>query len=406
MKLEKFALMVVLPVLVFLLYSVDVNAEETSYTLTVQNNYGYQESYDITCTYKIAYYAENGILKCLGIKDNGVITDSIPATVVKTVTIMSTGQIVGTSTESTLPWYYTKDLKYYTTTIPLFDTQAHARAYLSDGDTSGWLNKSSIINDLTGEFDKDGYMPNGYVYDELIGYIQNVVYTEVKGEAGQVNSRVSRIEWSTEKDLPEGAYVEIYARNFWTKWINKTTEGTSIYKSIKDRCMYSDGNAEFGFLAAVKAWAEEQDIDLTSLSTQAYGTTDYLIRIAVYDEDTDTVRVGGWVRVDVKRGTSSEVPTATSTTVEIDSETGDIITDRTSLDSYSYDTDQSGHIVETEKGFFDSLESFYETLKGMSGTISGVAGFFAAVCGWLPQWCTYLIGAALAVVVVLRFIGR
>ena len=248
------------------------------------------------------------------------------------------------------------------------------------------------------------------VYDSSIGYLQNVIYTEQKTHDG--TGRQATFKWSTQKSLPSDAQVEIVAQNFYIEWFNKKTEENFIFKEYGEDCFYSAGSYSFNANTPVWTWLKEKEIDPFSIKTQSYGSTEYYLRIVIYDESDLLYHYGGWVKVDIKSKDTTNLPSTDVETGGFDDSSGLWNQDTTSSDSYHYSTDDDGKLtgnIDVNSWEDLNMNSFTWMYRNMQSMVSSLGEFptmVNAVFGYLPVQYITSIGVLLVAIVLLRFLGR
>lgn len=248
------------------------------------------------------------------------------------------------------------------------------------------------------------------VYDSSIGYLQNVIYTEQKTHDG--TGRQATFKWSTQKSLPSDAQVEIVAQNFYIEWFNKKTEENFIFKEYGEDCFYSAGSYSFNANTPVWTWLKEKEIDPFSIKTQSYGSTEYYLRIVIYDESDLLYHYGGWVKVDIKSKDTTNLPSTDVETGGFDDSSGLWNQDTNSSDSYHYSTDGDGKLtgnIDVNSWEDLNMNSFTWMYRNMQSMVSSLGEFptmVNAVFGYLPVQYITAIGVLLVAIVLLRFLGR
>ena len=248
------------------------------------------------------------------------------------------------------------------------------------------------------------------VYDSSIGYLQNVIYTEQKTHDG--SGRQATFKWSTLKSLPDDAQIEIVAQNFYIEWFNKKTEENFIYKEYGEDCFYSAGSYSFNANTPVWTWLKEKDIDPFSIKTQSYGSTEYYLRIVVYNDSDSLYHCGGWVKVDIKSKDTTIMPSTDVETGGFDDSSGLWNQDTSSSDSYHYSTDDEGKLtgnIDVNSWEDLNMNSFTWMYRNMQTMVSSLGEFptmVNAVFGYLPVQLITAIGVLLVAIVLLRFLGR
>lgn len=248
------------------------------------------------------------------------------------------------------------------------------------------------------------------VYDSSIGYLQNVIYTEQKTHDG--SGRQATFKWSTLKSLPDDAQIEIVAQNFYIEWFNKKTEENFIYKEYGEDCFYSAGSYSFNANTPVWTWLKEKEIDPFSIKTQSYGSTEYYLRIVVYNDSDSLYHYGGWVKVDIKSKDTTIMPSTDVETGGFDDSSGLWNQDIASSDSYHYSTDDKGKLtgnIDVNSWEDLNMNSFTWMYRNMQSMVSSLGEFPAmvnAVFGYLPVQYITSIGVLLVAIVFLRFLGR
>lgn len=248
------------------------------------------------------------------------------------------------------------------------------------------------------------------VYDSSIGYLQNVIYTEQKAHDG--SGRQATFKWSTLKSLPDDAQIEIVAQNFYIEWFNKKTEENFIYKEYGEDCFYSAGSYSFNANTPVWTWLKEKEIDPFSIKTQSYGSTEYYLRIVVYNDSDSLYHYGGWVKVDIKSKDTTIMPSTDVETGGFDDSSGLWNQDTASSDSYHYSTDDKGKLtgnIDVNSWEDLNMNSFTWMYRNMQSMVSSLGEFPAmvnAVFGYLPVQYITSIGVLLVAIVLLRFLGR
>ena len=248
------------------------------------------------------------------------------------------------------------------------------------------------------------------VYDSSIGYLQNVIYTEQKTHDG--SGRQATFKWSTLKSLPDDAQIEIVAQNFYIEWFNKKTEENFIYKEYGEDCFYSAGSYSFNANTPVWTWLKEKEIDPFSIKTQSYGSTEYYLRIVVYNDSDSLYHYGGWVKVDIKSKDTTIMPSTDVETGGFDDSSGLWNQDTASSDSYHYSTDDKGELtgnIDVNSWEDLNMNSFTWMYRNMQSMVSSLGEFPAmvnAVFGYLPVQYITSIGVLLVAIVLLRFLGR
>lgn len=248
------------------------------------------------------------------------------------------------------------------------------------------------------------------VYDSSIGYLQNVIYTEQKSHDG--SGRQATFKWSTLKSLPDDAQIEIVAQNFYIEWFNKKTEENFIYKEYGEDCFYSAGSYSFNANTPVWTWLKEKEIDPFSIKTQSYGSTEYYLRIVVYNDSDSLYHYGGWVKVDIKSKDTTIMPSTDVETGGFDDSSGLWNQDTASSDSYHYSTDDKGKLtgnIDVNSWEDLNMNSFTWMYRNMQSMVSSLGEFPAmvnAVFGYLPVQYITSIGVLLVAIVLLRFLGR
>lgn len=248
------------------------------------------------------------------------------------------------------------------------------------------------------------------VYDSSIGYLQNVIYTEQKTHDG--SGRQATFKWSTLKSLPDDAQIEIVAQNFYIEWFNKKTEENFIYKEYGEDCFYSAGSYSFNANTPVWTWLKEKEIDPFSIKTQSYGSTEYYLRIVVYNDSDSLYHYGGWVKVDIKSKDTTIMPSTDVETGGFDDSSGLWNQDTASSDSYHYSTDDKGNLtgnIDVNSWEDLNMNSFTWMYRNMQSMVSSLGEFPAmvnAVFGYLPVQYITSIGVLLVAIVLLRFMGR
>lgn len=248
------------------------------------------------------------------------------------------------------------------------------------------------------------------VYDSSIGYLQNVIYTEQKTHDG--TGRQATFKWSTQKSLPSDAQVEIVVQNFYIEWFNKKTEENFIFKEYGEDCFYSAGSYSFNANTPVWTWLKEKEIDPFSIKTQSYGSTEYYLRIVIYDESDLLYHYGGWVKVDIKSKDTTNLPSTDVETGGFDDSSGLWNQDTTSSDSYHYSTDDVGKLtgnIDVNSWEDLNMNSFTWMYRNMQSMVSSLGKFptmVNAVFGYLPVQYITAIGVLLVAIVLLRFLGR
>ena len=248
------------------------------------------------------------------------------------------------------------------------------------------------------------------VYDSSIGYLQNVIYTEQKTHDG--SGRQATFKWSTLKSLPDDTQIEIVAQNFYIEWFNKKTEENFIYKEYGEDCFYSAGSYSFNANTPVWTWLKEKEIDPFSIKTQSYGSTEYYLRIVVYNDSDSLYHYGGWVKVDIKSKDTTIMPSTDVETGGFDDSSGLWNQDTASSDSYHYSTDDKGKLtgnIDVNSWEDLNMNSFTWMYRNMQSMVSSLGEFPAmvnAVFGYLPVQYITSIGVLLVAIVLLRFLGR
>ena len=248
------------------------------------------------------------------------------------------------------------------------------------------------------------------VYDSSIGYLQNVIYTEQKTHDG--SGRQATFKWSTLKSLPDDAQIEIVAQNFYIEWFNKKTEENFIYKEYGEDCFYSAGSYSFNANTPVWTWLKEKEIDPFSIKTQSYGSTEYYLRIVVYNDSDSLYHYGGWVKVDIKSKDTTIMPSTDVETGGFDDSSGLWNQDTASSDSYHYSTDDKGKLtgnIDVNSWEDLNMNSFTWMYRNMQSMVSSLGEFptmVNAVFGYLPVQYITSIGVLLVAIVLLRFLGR
>lgn len=248
------------------------------------------------------------------------------------------------------------------------------------------------------------------VYDSSIGYLQNVIYTEQKTHDG--SGRQATFKWSTLKSLPDDAQIEIVAQNFYIEWFNKKTEENFIYKEYGEDCFYSAGSYSFNANTPVWTWLKEKEIDPFSIKTQSYGSTEYYLRIVVYNVSDSLYHYGGWVKVNIKSKDTTIMPSTDVETGGFDDSSGLWNQDTASSDSYHYSTDDKGKLtgnIDVNSWEDLNMNSFTWMYRNMQSMVSSLGEFPAmvnAVFGYLPVQYITSIGVLLVAIVFLRFLGR
>lgn len=248
------------------------------------------------------------------------------------------------------------------------------------------------------------------VYDSSIGYLQNVIYTEQKTHDG--SGRQATFKWSTLKSLTDDAQIEIVAQNFYIEWFNKKTEENFIYKEYGEDCFYSAGSYSFNANTPVWTWLKEKEIDPFSIKTQSYGSTEYYLRIVVYNDSDSLYHYGGWVKVNIKSKDTTIMPSTDVETGGFDDSSGLWNQDTASSDSYHYSTDDKGKLtgnIDVNSWEDLNMNSFTWMYRNMQSMVSSLGEFPAmvnAVFGYLPVQYITSIGVLLVAIVLLRFLGR
>ena len=248
------------------------------------------------------------------------------------------------------------------------------------------------------------------VYDSSIGYLQNVIYTEQKTHDG--SGRQATFKWSTLKSLPDDAQIEIVAQNFYIEWFNKKTEENFIYKEYGEDCFYSAGSYSFNANTPVWTWLKEKEIDPFSIKTQSYGSTEYYLRIVVYNDSDSLYHYGGWVKVNIKSKDTTIMPSTDVETGGFEDSSGLWNQDTASSDSYHYSTDDKGKLtgnIDVNSWEDLNMNSFTWMYRNMQSMVSSLGEFPAmlnAVFGYLPVQYITSIGVLLVAIVLLRFLGR
>lgn len=248
------------------------------------------------------------------------------------------------------------------------------------------------------------------IYDSSIGYLQNVIYTEQKTHDG--SGRQATFKWSTLKSLPDDAQIEIVAQNFYIEWFNKKTEENFIYKEYGEDCFYSAGSYSFNANTPVWTWLKEKEIDPFSIKTQSYGSTEYYLRIVVYNDSDSLYHYGGWVKVDIKSKDTTIMPSTDVETGGFDDSSGLWNQDTASSDSYHYSTDDKGKLtgnIDVNSWEDLNMNSFTWMYRNMQSMVSSLGEFptmVNAVFGYLPVQLITAIGVLLVAIILLRFLGR
>ena len=248
------------------------------------------------------------------------------------------------------------------------------------------------------------------IYDSSIGYLQNVIYTEQKTHDG--SGRQATFKWSTLKSLPDDAQIEIVAQNFYIEWFNKKTEENFIYKEYGEDCFYSAGSYSFNANTPVWTWLKEKEIDPFSIKTQSYGSTEYYLRIVVYNVSDSLYHYGGWVKVDIKSKDTTIMPSTDVETGGFDDSSGLWNQDTASSDSYHYSTDDKGKLtgnIDVNSWEDLNMNSFTWMYRNMQSMVSSLGEFptmVNAVFGYLPVQLITAIGVLLVAIILLRFLGR
>lgn len=248
------------------------------------------------------------------------------------------------------------------------------------------------------------------IYDSSIGYLQNVIYTEQKTHDG--SGRQATFKWSTLKSLPDDAQIEIVAQNFYIEWFNKKTEENFIYKEYGEDCFYSAGSYSFNANTPVWTWLKEKEIDPFSIKTQSYGSTEYYLRIVVYNDSDSLYHYGGWVKVDIKSKDTTIMPSTDVETGGFDDSSGLWNQDTASSDSYHYSTDDKGKLtgnIDVNSWEDLNMNSFTWMYRNMQSMVSSLGEFptmVNAVFGYLPVQYITAIGVLLVAIILLRFLGR
>lgn len=262
-----------------------------------------------------------------------------------------------------------------------------------------------------GGADAPDYSDDLAVPDKSLGYLQNVIYKE---ENRALDGRYATLSWRVDKtDWGSDYRIQIMADNFYTKWFNKTTTEYAPYKLYGDNVAYSSGELTFFSQEPVRQWMDENGYDYKNpLKYQTYGTTNYYVRVVKYDKTDGKYHCGGWVKIDVKRANSNQLPWTETETGGFDDETGGWVTDEESDDSYKYQTGGDGTItVPWNTGNLDdiNLNAFtwlWRNIKNMIDGMGQFPAFVTAMFGFLPSFVITAIAGVLVVVILLRFLGR
>lgn len=262
-----------------------------------------------------------------------------------------------------------------------------------------------------GGADAPDYSDDLAVPDKSLGYLQNVIYKE---ENRALDGRYATLSWKVDKtDWGPDYRIQIMADNFYTKWFNKTITEYAPYKLYGDNVAYSSGELTFFSQEPVRQWMDKNGYDYKNpLKYQTYGTTNYYVRVVKYDKTDGKYHCGGWVKIDVKRANSNQLPWTETETGGFDDETGGWVTDDESDDSYKYQTGGDGTItVPWNTGNLDdiNLNAFtwlWRNIKNMIDGMGQFPAFVTAMFGFLPSFVITAIAGVLVVVILLRFLGR
>ncbi len=293
-------------------------------------------------------------------------------------------------------WSSESDMISSGTSLPIFSSVSSFQNYCISGDTSGQIN-------YVPEFKE-----SNCIYSSELGYMQNVRYwedTQVWDDSGN-KIRTSNITWDTSKDYGSDVFIQIQASNFYQKWFEDKIYERTDFVTYSDTLNYMDGLYKFPTTRPSIRWLESMNIEGFSLSTQSYGTTDLYLRLVRYNDDLKSYEVGGWVRIDIERGTSTELPTSNISTGGFD-DTGNFIQDITGEGSYNQHLSQTGN----ENTAFtstidDALQGFSSFLDSVKNAIGTVPALFQTVFPFLPWWCSASLAALIAVCIILRIAGR
>ena len=251
------------------------------------------------------------------------------------------------------------------------------------------------------DLSKDDYISpddihsDSYEYDKSLGYLQGVKYYEVKSLG---NERDAIISWNASNPELNDCQIEIRANNFYTEWWNKKTSEICTYTKYGSGVFYKDGKYTFKTLDPCRSWLSQRNFDAFSASTQSYGTTEYYVRLLRYDKNSGKVKCGGWVKIDINRGTSSQLPDSTSDTGGFDDDTGDWKDDDDSDDSYHDHVGDDGEILPIPDMDFDGILDAIYSLFDLIGSFPSLLG---QVFSFLPSWLISSVSVSIALILII-----
>lgn len=316
----------------------------------------------------------------------------------------------------------------------VFDSLKSVLSYFDNGDLSGWMNKPPVDLEADGVLDEDMPIPHVTLHqhggldledskdtaNKFCHFIDNAVdgwNIEVKGKylsADDIELYREDFIWKTR--------VHSYVSGGLSTWISyddsfpssRHFEFSGIENAeqsrlslldqypISERNIYGGGNSVGAFFTGRESF--RQQLQSAALSAKPYTVPEFYVRF--WYEDDSGIHYSRWDHFYESFNTAfndndeAKQSDRGLSTDEIDAiEQGG--SSHTDPDLVPY-APGSGSSVSMDK----ALSSFSDVLVSLSSTSTGIVGMFTAVFGFLPWWANAVLGAAVVLVVVLRFLGR
>lgn len=306
-------------------------------------------------------------------------------------------------------WNYTKDniftgfsyktdnsgvsIEYSLTGCKLFKDKESMKAYVESGSLDGMV-KEPVL-------DKEWYLKNVN--------IEVTADDSPSSEAGE-DATYIRFTWDTD-NLQEGDLIEIKTHNYYKTLTGEEHGGYHDYITWSDGVSASTGEyGPFSQYEATKAWF--RILEHKPLLFKSYDTDVYYIR------PYRNGKVGGWVRVPIKRN-----PLIKGSPYMGEIEYGDFdkdgnwVKDKNLTDKEGgYGADQNGNkyypSLEDSNNIFQGtnlsglFKSFFDFFKDIPSMLGGLPGLVNSTIGFLPNWVIGFIAIGIIVVIILRIVGR
>lgn len=243
------------------------------------------------------------------------------------------------------------------------------------------------------------------VFSSDLGYIDGLSFTIDDGHSGGFPYVISyKLTWNTSKAID--AYIQVCVDGYLT-YIDESNTKRQRSDSFdivhyNDRIAYKNGVLMIP-IDDVDKYAELCFSDYSEFSEQ------YLfVRLIRFNDNTKQYECGGWTRISLDSGQRYNISTGT-----ID-ETGSFTQDTVSEGSYNKDMNFDGTYSDSKADSdgsinlpdLDSMGWFTSTLSSLITSLGVVPQFFATIFGFLPSAIIALIGALVALCVILRILGR